>query len=243
MSVIKYIKKFFFKEDKKLEYQEELHISGLFVQNDIVALNDVWVTKSVTGNIYCAKNIVVSEGVQVIGNIYCRQCILEGKVKGDISASGMIEIKARAALNGNIITANLKVDPAAVLNGSVAIVNIKDARRIYSDIKLKIDNINHLSIDKGDSGVKLQHSDHVQNGNDGLSLNSKIPKINIQSEKAKPARSEDDKGSAGIKIQHSNHVQNGNDELNLNSKVPQIDIQPEKAKPARSEDSNNDKWW
>jgi cytoskeletal protein CcmA (bactofilin family) len=191
MSVIKYIKKLIFKEDKKVEYQEELHVSGLFVQNDIVALNDVWVTKSVTGNIYCAKNIVVSEGVQVIGNIYCRQCILEGKVKGDISASGMIEIKAKAALNGNIITANLKVDPAAVLNGSVAIINIKEGRRIYSDIKLKIDKINHLSIDKGDTEFKIQHSDHVQNGNDGLNLNSKVPTIDIKSETAKPARSED----------------------------------------------------
>jgi cytoskeletal protein CcmA (bactofilin family) len=191
MSVIKYIKKLILKEDKKLPYQEELHVSGLFVQNDIVALNDVWVTKSVTGNIYCAKNIVVSEGVQVIGNIYCRQCILEGKVKGDISASGMIEIKAKAALNGNIITANLKVDPAAVLNGSVAIVNIKDARRIYSDIKLKIDKINHLSIDKGDTEFKIQHTDHVKNGNDGLNLNSKAPTIDIQAEKAKPAQNED----------------------------------------------------
>jgi cytoskeletal protein CcmA (bactofilin family) len=191
MSVIKYIKKLFFKEDKKPEYQEELHISGLFVQNDIVAPNDVWVTKSVTGNIYCAKNIVVREGVQVIGNIYCRQCILEGKVKGDISASGMIEIKAKASLNGNIITTNLKVDPAAVLNGSVAIINIKEGRRIYSDIKLKIDEINHLSIDKGDTEVKIQHSDPVQNGNDSLNLNSKAPIIAIQPEKAKPARSED----------------------------------------------------
>jgi cytoskeletal protein CcmA (bactofilin family) len=191
MSVIKYIKKLIFKEDKKPEYQEELHVSGLFVQNDIVALNDVWVTKSVTGNIYCAKNIVVSEGVQVIGNIYCRQCILEGKVKGDISASGMIEIKAKAALNGNIITTNLKVDPAAVLNGSVAIINIKEGRRIYSDIKLKIDEINHLSIDKGDTEIKIQHSDLVQKENDRLNLNSKAPIIDIQPEKAKPARSKD----------------------------------------------------
>lgn len=191
MSVIKYIKKLIFKEDKKPEYQEELHVSGLFVQNDIVAPNDVWVTKSVTGNIYCAKNIVVSEGVQVIGNIYCRQCILEGRVKGDISASGMIEIKAKASLNGNIITTNLKVDPAAVLNGSVAIINLKEGRRIYSDIKLKIDQINHLSIGKGDTEVKIQHSDPVQNGNDSLNLNSKAPIIAIQPEKAKPARSED----------------------------------------------------
>jgi cytoskeletal protein CcmA (bactofilin family) len=191
MSLTKYIKKLILKEDKQLPYQEELHVSGLFVRNDIVAQNDVWVTKSVTGDIYCAKNIVVCKDVQVTGNIHCRQCVLEGKVKGNVSASEMIEIKAKAALNGNIITENLKVDPAAVLNGYVT--TVMDGKRIYSDIKLKIEKINQLSIDNGgiennkdNSESKIEYVDSVQNDNDGSKLSSEVSPIDIKPEKTKP---------------------------------------------------------
>jgi cytoskeletal protein CcmA (bactofilin family) len=203
MSLIKYTKKLFVKEDIQQEqepYMDELHLSGLFVKNDIVALNDTWITKSLTGDIYCAKNIIVCKDVQVIGNINCRKCTLEGSVNGNISVSEMLEIKENAVLNGNIIARRLDVSSSAVLNGYITTINIKEARQVYSDIKLKIDEIQNLNTDKEHIMTESKETEHVPNDSEKLSLSAEAPKINIQPgkekiniqpEKAEPVINED----------------------------------------------------
>ncbi len=185
MSLVKYIKTLFFKEEIALPYMDELHVSGLFVKNDIVALNDVWVTKSLTGNIYCAKNIIVCKDVQVIGNINCRKCTLEGSVNGNISVSEMLEIKENAVLNGNIIARKLDVSSSAVLNGYITTINVKEARQVNSDIKLKIDEIQHLNTGKEHIITESKDPENVLNDSEKSSLIAEAPKIIIQPEKEK----------------------------------------------------------
>ena len=170
---------------------DELHVSGLFVQNDIIALDDVRVTKSVTGNIYCTKNVIVDKDVQIIGNINCRKCTLEGKVNGNISAFETLEIKVNAVLNGNIMARNLSVSSSAVLNGYIVTINVKDGRQIYSDIKIKIDEIKHLDIEKESTVSEIQNPQNVQNDSEKLNINSKVSKIELQTEEAKPVNNED----------------------------------------------------
>jgi cytoskeletal protein CcmA (bactofilin family) len=148
-SALAYIKNIFSKkrEEKaqELPYKDELHLSGILIQRDMVALDDVCVTRNVTGDIYCTKNIVVCKNIQVVGNIYCRSCVLEGSINGSIFAYEALEIKADAILSGNINTRNLNVSPMAVLNGYIANINVKDSRRIHADIKLKTDNVKQLN--------------------------------------------------------------------------------------------------
>jgi cytoskeletal protein CcmA (bactofilin family) len=191
MSLVKYIKKLISKEQKELPCMDELHVSGLFVQNDIVALDDVRVTKSVTGNIYCTTNVIVDKNVQIIGNINCRKCTLEGKVNGNISAFETLEIEVNAVLNGNIMARNLSVSSSAVLNGYIVTINVKDGRQIYSDIKLKIDEIKHLDIEKESTVSEIQNPHIVQNDSEELKVNSKVSKIDLQTEEAKPLNNED----------------------------------------------------
>jgi cytoskeletal protein CcmA (bactofilin family) len=191
MSLVKYIEKIISKEKKELPHMDELHVSGLFVQNDIVALDDVCVTKSVTGNIYCAKNVIVSKDVQIIGNINCRKCTLEGKVNGNISAFETLEIKVNAVLNGNIMARHLSVSSSAVLNGYIITINVKDGRQIYSDIKLKIDEIKNLNEEKESIVSEIPNPHDVQNDSEELNVNSKVSKIDIQTEQPKPVNIED----------------------------------------------------
>lgn len=191
MSLVKYIEKIISKEEKEFPRMDELHVSGIFVQNDIVALDDVCVTKSVTGNIYCAKNVIVCKDVQIIGNINCRKCTLEGKVNGNISAFETLEIKVNAVLNGNIMARHLSVSSSAVLNGYIITINVKDGRQIYSDIKLKIDEIKNLNEEKESAVSEIQYPHDVQNDSEELNVNSKVSKIDIQTEQPKSVNIED----------------------------------------------------
>lgn len=203
MSLINYIKNLFLKEEKEPINQDELPVNGALVHKDkdIVALDDVWITKSVTGNIYGGKDITVCKDVEITGDVNCRKCVLEGKIKGNISVSDTLEIRAGAVLNGNIIAKKLDVNPEAVLNGNVTIV--KDGRPIYADIKLKIAKLNQQKPEKAEAIFETHEPAQVQEDLQEINLkreapvqvqkeqgHAEVPKINTQPEKPKPEPNE-----------------------------------------------------
>jgi cytoskeletal protein CcmA (bactofilin family) len=188
MNPVKYIKELFFKkveEVKELPCKDELHVSGTLVQKDMVALDDVCVTQNVTGDIYCAKNIIVCEGVQIIGNIYSRKCTLEGSVTGNISAYEMLEIKANAILSGDINTRKLNVSSNAILNGYINNINLKDGKRIHADIKVKIDKIKHNHKEEEPAIPEIPDIDNLQDKSEQLDLNPKTVIFDPPSERVK----------------------------------------------------------
>jgi cytoskeletal protein CcmA (bactofilin family) len=191
MSLLDYFQKQTPKEHQELPYVNELHASGLFVQNDVVALEDVCVTKSMTGNIYSVKTVVVCKDVQVIGNINCKNCTLEGNVSGNVSALEMLEIKANAELNGNIMAGKLSVGSSAVLNGCVLTISPREARQISSDIKVKIDDIKQLITERENAVPEILSTPNTQNGFEKLNPDTEIAETKTQTPTIEPAAAED----------------------------------------------------
>ncbi|GAC1307326.1 MAG: hypothetical protein NVSMB24_18970 [Mucilaginibacter sp.] len=183
MNLINYIKSLFLKEEKQPVNQDDLLANGSLIQKDkdIIALNDVWITQSLTGNIYGGKDITVCKDVVITGDINCRKCVVEGKIEGNISVSDTLEIRAGAILNGNIIAKKLDVNPEAILNGNITIV--KDGKPIYADIKQKIANFNQQKPEKDASAkqeiIKLSPiPDHPQNDSGEIDSDSEAPAQN-----------------------------------------------------------------
>jgi cytoskeletal protein CcmA (bactofilin family) len=193
MSLIISVRNFFAKRKAEKLPCKEVYISGIFVHNDVVALNDVCVTQSVTGNIYCTKKVTVCKDAQVIGNIFCRQGVVEGSVTGDISAFEMLEVKATAVLNGDINARKLNVSPAATLNGYITSITLKVGKRIYSDIKLKIDKIKYQDIKTEDVAPEIINFDNFKSTAEELDLNeepnliNEVASFNFQPEKIEEA--------------------------------------------------------
>lgn len=183
MNLVSYIRKLFSKRAIEKPCRDELHISGIFVHNDIVALNDVCVTQSVTGNIYCTKNITVCKDARVIGNIYCRQGVVEGNVTGNIAAFEMLEVKANAVLNGDISARKLNVSPAAVLNGYNKSISLKAGRDIHSIIKLKIDQINYPGIEEEIALPEIANLANFNGIAEEQDLNNEIPVFTFHPDK------------------------------------------------------------
>jgi cytoskeletal protein CcmA (bactofilin family) len=194
MSLVTYTRKLFSKQAVEEPCRDELHISGIFVHNDIVALNDVCVTQSVTGNIYCTKNIIVGKNAQVIGNIYCRQGIVEGNVTGNISAFEMLEVKESAVLNGNISARKLNVSPAAILNGYIKSISLKAGRSIHSDIKFKIDEIKYPDMEEENIIPEIVNFDNFNSTVEYLNLNNEVSAFAFQPEKMQEAVIGDNNG-------------------------------------------------
>jgi hypothetical protein len=86
---------------------------------------------------------------------------------------------------------HLSVSSSAVLNGYIITINVKDGRQIYSDIKLKIDEIKNLNEEKESIVSEIPNPHDVQNDSEELNVNSKVSKIDIQPEQPKPVNIED----------------------------------------------------
>lgn len=205
MSLVTCTRKLFSKKAAEKPFREEIHISGIFVHNDVVALTDVCVTQSVIGDIYCTKNITIHKNAQVTGNIYCRRGVVDGNVTGNIAAFEMLEIKANAVLNGNINARKLNVSPAAILNGYVTSISLKESRKIYSDIKLKIDQtkipdmpkesiISIPDIPKESIISEIINFDNLKSAAEEPNLSNEVPEFNSRPEKAEEVAIGDDNG-------------------------------------------------
>ena len=61
--------------------------------------------------------IWIDKNASVRGNITCTNIILEGKVEGNVVASGTVEVCSGASISGDIESERLHVDPNARING------------------------------------------------------------------------------------------------------------------------------
>ena len=193
MSLVTYTRKLFSKKAEE-PVREEVQLSGIFVHNDVVALTDVCVTQSVTGDIYCTKNITIHKNAQVTGNIYCRTGVVDGIVTGNIATFELLEIKANAVLDGNINARKLNVSPAAILNGYVTSISVKESRRIYSDIKLKIAGAKIPDIPQESILSEIVNFDHFKSGVEEPIISIEVPEFNPQPEKIEELAVADNNG-------------------------------------------------
>ena len=59
----------------------------------------------------------------MIGNLSAQEVTLDGKVKGDISASHKVYVRSNAVVVGNIKAAIIAIDEGAALQGQVIIAS------------------------------------------------------------------------------------------------------------------------
>ncbi len=91
---------------------------------------------SVDGSLIGSKNddiLTINESGLVAGKIEVANIIINGTVKGDIIASGKIEVASKASIEGNVYYKNIEMETGSKINGQL----------IYqeSDKPAKISNI------------------------------------------------------------------------------------------------------
>ncbi len=62
-------------------------------------------------------DLVVGKTGRVKANIRVRRAIIEGRVEGDIKASGKVEIKQKAQINGNLQAKELVIEEGVSFTG------------------------------------------------------------------------------------------------------------------------------
>jgi cytoskeletal protein CcmA (bactofilin family) len=96
--------------------------SSLRVKGDISGTEDLLIDGAVEGLIQLdGRKLTVGTTAKLTADINVRDVVVYGYVKGNVHATGKIEIKKGGSVNGNLTTAQILIEDGADFRGSIEI--------------------------------------------------------------------------------------------------------------------------
>ena len=96
--------------------------SSLRVKGDISGTEDLLIDGAIEGLIQLdGRKLTVGTTAKLTADIKARDVVVYGYVKGNVHASGKIEIKKGGSVNGNLTTAQILIEDGADFRGSIEI--------------------------------------------------------------------------------------------------------------------------
>jgi cytoskeletal protein CcmA (bactofilin family) len=96
--------------------------SSLQVKGDITGTEDLLIDGSVEGLIHLdERKLTVGPAATLTADINARDVVVYGSVKGNVRATGRIEIKKDGSIIGNLTTAQIMIEDGADFKGSIEI--------------------------------------------------------------------------------------------------------------------------
>ena len=94
-------------------------VQGTLIEGDVHSKNDFRVDGTIKGSLKCEAKVVIGPTGAVEGQIRCDNAAVEGRFEGGLHVSGLLTIKEKARVNGEVRYGKLVVQPGAVLIGDV----------------------------------------------------------------------------------------------------------------------------
>jgi cytoskeletal protein CcmA (bactofilin family) len=95
---------------------------GLIIKGEITGSESLFIDGKVEGSISLPGNrVTVGRNGQVSASINAREIVVLGKVKGNVSASDRVDIRAEGALTGDVAAARISIEDGAFFKGGIDI--------------------------------------------------------------------------------------------------------------------------
>ena len=95
---------------------------GLFVKGEISGTESLYIDGKVEGSINLPGNrVTVGRNGQVGANVTAREVVVLGKVRGNVSVSDRVDIRAEGALSGDVAAARISIEDGAFFKGGIDI--------------------------------------------------------------------------------------------------------------------------
>jgi len=95
---------------------------GLFIKGEITGSESLYIDGRVEGSLNLPGNrVTVGRNGQVAANITAREIVVLGKVKGNVSATDRVDIRAEGSLNGDVSAARISIEDGAFFKGGIDI--------------------------------------------------------------------------------------------------------------------------
>jgi cytoskeletal protein CcmA (bactofilin family) len=110
--------------------------SGVVFTGDVTSTADIRIDGTVKGNIECSARVLVGAEGMIEGNVDCKQADVTGKIKGNIRAKEILNLRGNANLDGDIFAAKLEIEPTAVFNGRCIMTNSAAAAKANNVVEM-----------------------------------------------------------------------------------------------------------
>jgi len=95
---------------------------GLFVKGEITGSESLFVDGKVEGSINLPGNrVTVGRNGQVAANIIAREIVVLGKIRGNVTATDRVDIRAEGSLSGDVAAARISIEDGAFFKGGIDI--------------------------------------------------------------------------------------------------------------------------
>ena len=95
---------------------------GLFIKGEINGSESLLIDGKVEGSINLPGNrVTIGSNGQVAANVVAREVVILGKIRGNVSASDRVDIRAEGSLNGDVAAARISIEDGAFFKGGIDI--------------------------------------------------------------------------------------------------------------------------
>jgi cytoskeletal protein CcmA (bactofilin family) len=98
---------------------------SVLIKGQILSKEDLVIDGNVEGSVEAQENrITIGPNGRVVANVKARDVVVLGNLKGNIEASGRVEIRKGANLVGDIRYAKISIEEGADLRGSLEMIRV-----------------------------------------------------------------------------------------------------------------------
>ena len=95
---------------------------GLLVKGEITGSESLYIDGKGEGSINLPGNrVTVGRNGQVAASIIAREIVVLGKIRGNVSASDRVDIRAEGSLSGDVAAARISIEDGAFFKGGIDI--------------------------------------------------------------------------------------------------------------------------
>jgi cytoskeletal protein CcmA (bactofilin family) len=95
---------------------------GLVIKGEITGSESLFIDGKVEGSINLPGNrVTVGRNGQVTASVSAREIVILGKVRGNVSATDRVDIRAEGALTGDVAAARISIEDGAFFKGGIDI--------------------------------------------------------------------------------------------------------------------------
>jgi cytoskeletal protein CcmA (bactofilin family) len=95
---------------------------GLFIKGEITGSESLYIDGKVEGSLSLPGNrVTIGRNGQVSANISAREIVVLGKVRGNMTATDRVDIRAEGSLNGDVAAARISIEDGAFFKGGIDI--------------------------------------------------------------------------------------------------------------------------
>jgi cytoskeletal protein CcmA (bactofilin family) len=95
---------------------------GLFIKGEISGSESLYIDGKVEGSVNLPGNrVTVGRNGQVAASITAREIVVLGKVRGNVTATDRVDIRAEGSLSGDVAAARISIEDGAFFKGGIDI--------------------------------------------------------------------------------------------------------------------------